>query len=198
MFVTKHLHFNMSKKGQRIGFFDCKCVLLVNVHLGLSTNFSIKTLSSPKLFVASLRHALSASWNSLPECTILIPLPPPPKSALIITGYLNGCGQRIKWVWSEIMGVSYPSVSASSRSRWSDWSSPKYPGTTGTEEALIIDLDSLQDQMQPSINIQWYIVNLYFNLFIPIFSIAEGGGPTNSTPSSRQSWAKFLFSERNP
>ena len=58
-------------------------------YLGLSTNFSTMTLSSPKLFLASLRQASSACWNSSLLSTMRIPLPPPPRSALIITGYLQ-------------------------------------------------------------------------------------------------------------
>ena len=36
-----------------------------------------------------------------------------------------------------------PSFSASSLSLESDWSSPKYPGTTGTDDSLMICLDTL-------------------------------------------------------
>ncbi len=35
-------------------------------------------------------------------------------------------------------------------------------------------------------------------LFAPIFSMAEEGGPTNSTPSLLHSSAKILFSDKNP
>ena len=59
-------------------------------HLGLLTNFSNKTFSSPKLFSASLRQASKEDWKSLALRTIRMPFPPPPKSALIMTGKLGG------------------------------------------------------------------------------------------------------------
>jgi hypothetical protein len=42
--------------------------------------------SSPKLFFPSLFAASSYSKNYFSSLTILIPLPPPPKTALSITG----------------------------------------------------------------------------------------------------------------
>ena len=53
---------------------------------GLSTNFSMKTRSSPKLLRASLRQALKPSSASLSLKATRRPLPPPPALALIITG----------------------------------------------------------------------------------------------------------------
>ena len=48
--------------------------------------FSINTLSSPKLFNASLCAAFKLDSNSCLLLTILIPLPPPPAEALRSTG----------------------------------------------------------------------------------------------------------------
>ncbi len=53
---------------------------------GSSTNFSMKTRSSPKLFLASLRQELKPSKASLSLKATRRPLPPPPALALIITG----------------------------------------------------------------------------------------------------------------
>jgi hypothetical protein len=46
-------------------------------------------------------------------------------------------------------------------------------------------------------NIELHTINTYY-LFAPIFSIAEEGGPTNSTPLDLHSSAKILFSDKNP
>ena len=48
--------------------------------------FSIKTLSSPKLFKASPCAAFKFGSSSLRFSTILIPFPPPPAEALSKTG----------------------------------------------------------------------------------------------------------------
>lgn len=44
-----------------------------HTYLGLSTNFSISTLSSPKLFKASLLQESNACWKSADLRTIRIP-----------------------------------------------------------------------------------------------------------------------------
>ena len=54
--------------------------------LGFSINFSINILSSPKLDFASLTDELNASSTSSSDLAILIPFPPPPAEAFIITG----------------------------------------------------------------------------------------------------------------
>ena len=54
--------------------------------LGNSINFSIKTLSSPKLDLASFIAELKFSFSSFSLKAILIPLPPPPAEALTIRG----------------------------------------------------------------------------------------------------------------
>jgi hypothetical protein len=53
---------------------------------GSSTNFSMKTRSSPKLLRASLRQAGEALQRLLVVVATRRPLPPPPALALIITG----------------------------------------------------------------------------------------------------------------
>ena len=53
---------------------------------GSSTNFSMKTRSSPKLLRASLRQEVKPSKASLSLKATRRPLPPPPALALIITG----------------------------------------------------------------------------------------------------------------
>ena len=49
-------------------------------------NFSINTLLSPKLFIASLVALSKPSATSSLEKAIRIPFPPPPALAFIITG----------------------------------------------------------------------------------------------------------------
>ena len=54
---------------------------------GSSTNFSMKTRSSPKLALASLRHEAKPSLGlACRSQATRRPLPPPPADALIITG----------------------------------------------------------------------------------------------------------------
>ena len=55
--------------------------------LGFVIYFYIKTLSSLKAFKDSLLQDYKASLKSYFLVTILIPLPPPPDTALINTGY---------------------------------------------------------------------------------------------------------------
>ena len=57
-----------------------------SICLGLSMNFSINILSSPKLDAASCEERRNAVRASSSFQAILIPLPPPPAEALIITG----------------------------------------------------------------------------------------------------------------
>mmetsp|Transcript_19647 Transcript_19647/g.57321 ORF Transcript_19647/g.57321 Transcript_19647/m.57321 type:complete len:209 (+) Transcript_19647:1629-2255(+) len=72
--------------------------------LGLVTNRSSRTLSSLKLFIASRLQASSADKKSSSRSTRRMPLPPPPRVALMRTG------KRISL--------------ASARRRSGDWSSP--------------------------------------------------------------------------
>ena len=53
---------------------------------GSSTNFSMKTRSSAKLDLASLRAERKPSRASRSSRAMRMPLPPPPAEALIITG----------------------------------------------------------------------------------------------------------------
>ena len=53
---------------------------------GSSTNFSMKTRSSPKAFLASVRQDVKPSAASLSFQATRKPRPPPPAEALIITG----------------------------------------------------------------------------------------------------------------
>ena len=53
---------------------------------GSSMNFSMKTRSSPKAFLASVRQEEKPSAASLSSQATRRPLPPPPADALIITG----------------------------------------------------------------------------------------------------------------
>ena len=53
---------------------------------GSSTNFSMKTRSSPKAFLASVRQDVKPSAASSSLQATRRPLPPPPADALIITG----------------------------------------------------------------------------------------------------------------
>ena len=54
--------------------------------LGFSTNFSKKTVSSPKAVLASLRASLKARFNCSASRTTRMPRPPPPDAAFNITG----------------------------------------------------------------------------------------------------------------
>ena len=83
-------------------------------------NFSIYTESSPKLFLASDLAVKNAFSNSSSLETILIPLPPPPKEALIITGY--------PILLASILASSIFSIR------------PSLPGITGTFAFFIISL----------------------------------------------------------
>src|SRR5690606_19865215 len=86
-----------------------------------------------------------------------IPLPPPPCAALIISG-------------NPIRAASRASTSA-------DWSSPVYPGTTGTPAAAIRSL-------APAL--------------LPIRRIDAADGPMNTSPAAATASAKSAFSDRNP
>jgi len=54
---------------------------------GLAMYFSISTRSLPNELAASRRHETSASAKSAGFSTSRMPLPPPPATALISTGY---------------------------------------------------------------------------------------------------------------
>ena len=58
----------------------------ISMWRGSSTNFSMKTRSSPNAFFASLRQDVKPSWHSSSLQATRRPLPPPPAEALIITG----------------------------------------------------------------------------------------------------------------
>jgi len=58
----------------------------ISMWRGSSTYFSMKTRSSPKLALASLRHEENPSKASWSLKATRRPLPPPPALALIITG----------------------------------------------------------------------------------------------------------------
>jgi hypothetical protein len=62
-------------------------------------------------------------------------------------------------------------------SRCSAWSSPWYPGTTGT---LALDISPLASDLSP---MAW---------------MAAAGGPTKAMPRSSQALAKPAFSDRKP
>src|SRR5690606_32076125 len=86
-----------------------------------------------------------------------MPLPPPPCAALIISG-------------NPIRAPSRASTSA-------DWSSPVYPGTTGTPAAAIRSL-------APAL--------------LPMRRIDAADGPMNTSPAAATASAKSAFSDRNP
>ncbi len=70
-----------------------------------------------------------------------------------------------------------PMRSIAARTPASLWSCGVSPGTTGTPAAA---------------------ARRRASIFDPMRSIAEGGGPTNTSPASAQARANAAFSERNP
>mmetsp|Transcript_20450 Transcript_20450/g.48692 ORF Transcript_20450/g.48692 Transcript_20450/m.48692 type:complete len:295 (+) Transcript_20450:1225-2109(+) len=118
---------------------------------------SSSTLSSPNAAAASRLADPSASSNSPAERASFMPFPPPPITAFTSSG-------------NPMRAASAPSLDGS-------WSSPWYPGTTGTPAA---DMISLASRLSPKLR------------------IAEAGGPTNLTPLFAQASAKQAFSDRKP
>ena len=88
-------------------------------------------------------------------------MPPPPSTAFSSTGSPSAS----------------PHAADSSRSRAADWSSPWYPGSSGTPAASI---------------------SRFAASFEPIARIADAGGPMNVSPAPTTASANCAFSERKP
>ena len=155
---------------------------------------------SPNDFWAS--RLADSSWvsNSSGVMAILMPFPPPPRTALIIRGK--------------------PIFSASCLNLSSLWSSPWYPWITVIEQLLkcsfIIILllkystgysccrhdvfrctinKNKQYQTCLSCKCFWYQEDY---LLIPMSLMADAGGPMNMIPSFEQSSANSTFSDKKP
>ncbi|MNO57726.1 hypothetical protein D3C76_482680 [compost metagenome] len=83
-------------------------------------NFSIYKVSSPKQFIASAFAVEYPFKNSSLLKAILIPFPPPPAAALIITG--NPISLAISKACSSLSII------------------PSYPGAIGTPASLMVSL----------------------------------------------------------
>ena len=104
----------------------------ISICFGNSINFSIKTLSSPKLDFASFTAELKFSFNSFSLKAILIPFPPPPAEALTING---------KPIFFDSDKAFFKSLITS-----------RPPGTTETPASFAIFLDSI---LSPIKEIAW-------------------------------------------
>ena len=92
-----------------------------------------------------------------------------------------------------------PMRSASWRRSESVWSSPWYPGVTGTPAATMIFLDSLWAHAHGA---QWAHApsqqHTHTHLLEPMESMADAGGPMNVTPAFSHIRANLAFSDRKP
>ena len=122
-----------------------------------ATSRSSISVPSPNAEAASRRAPASASASSVAACTSRMPRPPPPATALTSSGY--------------------PRPFACAVSAASDWSSPRYPGTQGTEAASM-------RRFAPALS--------------PIAAMAAAGGPMKTRPASAQACAKSARSDRKP
>jgi len=126
--------------------------------------------------------------NSSSVIAILIPFPPPPRTALIMTGY--------------------PIALASDLRRSTDWSSPWYPllkifakfklFPIFTFEHFFSERKCVWNVHYPITGTPALAIMIFDVDLIPISLIAWEGGPTNMTLDWWQSSANSTFSDKNP